>query len=83
MPRRLDLPDPFGPQETTDTHEADRRNFYKVEVWTENDQIEALLYAGNRLDRARQIFADETKRWPAERFTIRQRARVLMKWPAV
>jgi hypothetical protein len=65
MPRRLDLPDPFGPQVTGDPAEADTHNFYKVERWTENDQIAAMIYAGNRLERARAIFENERKRRPA------------------
>ena len=82
MPGRLDLPDPFGPQETDDPAEADARNFFKVEHWSNDDQrIEALIYAGNRLERARAIFDEAIKRRPAGRFTIRQRARVLAKWP--
>ena len=31
---------------------------------------------------ARQIFADETQRRPAGIYTLRQRARVIEKWPA-
>ena len=75
-------PDPFGPQETTDPIDADERNFYKVERWTADDlRVEALLYAGNRIDRAREVFADAIRRRPAGRYMIRQRARVLQKWP--
>lgn len=73
--------DPFR-DETDDPVEADRRNFYKVEEWTADGlHVEALLYAGNSLDRARQVFGDEARRRPAARLTIRQRIRVIAKAP--
>ena len=78
------MPDPFGPQETDNPVHADARNFYKVERWTADDQhIEALLYAGNRLDLARQKLEEAVSTHPAARYTIRQRARILGKWPEV
>ena len=40
-------------------------------------KIDRLLYAGNNLDKARELFAGEVKRRPRIRLTIRQRARVL------
>ncbi|MGB6447986.1 MAG: hypothetical protein WBF47_23020 [Xanthobacteraceae bacterium] len=52
---------------TGDPAEADIRNLYKIERWTENDQIAAMIYAGDRLDRARAIFENERKRRPARR----------------
>jgi hypothetical protein len=36
-----------------------------------------MLWAGNPLDRAREIFSAEAKRPPRGRHTIRQRSRVL------
>jgi hypothetical protein len=37
---------------------ADRRNFFKVELWTRDGlHIERLLFAGNSLDNARAVFA--------------------------
>jgi hypothetical protein len=69
-------------EETDDPIRADDRNFYKVERWTKDDQhIEALLYAGNNLDKARATFKDAVRRRPRGRYTIRQRARVLDRWP--
>jgi hypothetical protein len=61
---------------------ADHRNFYKVEQWTKDEQlVERMLWAGNSLDRARAIFNAEAKRRPRCHYTIRQRSRVLAKWP--
>jgi hypothetical protein len=69
-------------QETSNPHYADERNFYKVERWSKDDQrIEAMLYAGNNLDKARDIIAKAVKHRPRIRLTIRQRTRVLQKWP--
>jgi hypothetical protein len=69
-------------EETTDDPVvADGRNFYKVELWTHDDQIERMLFAGTSLDEARAVFADYARRHPAARLTIRQRARVLAQWP--
>jgi hypothetical protein len=43
--------------EETDNH-ADHRYFYKVEKWTkDNTKIDRMLYAGNNLDKAREMFA--------------------------
>ena len=44
-------------------------------------KIDRLLYAGNNLDKARELFAEEVKRRPRIRLTIRQRTRVLEQWP--
>jgi hypothetical protein len=44
------------PEEITDDPVvADVRNFYKVELWTGDDFIERLLFAGTSLDRARGL----------------------------
>jgi hypothetical protein len=59
---------------TSDPHYADDRNFYKVEKWTKDGtKVDRLLYAGNNLDKAQQIFADAIKQRPRIRLTIRQR----------
>jgi hypothetical protein len=69
-------------EETTDPLYADDRNFYKVEMWTADEQhIVDLLYAGNNLDTARDIFARLIEDRPQAHLTIRQRTRVLDKWP--
>ncbi len=61
---------------------ANDRNFYKVEKWTkEGTKIEHLRYAGNDLDKARQLFQEAIKHRPRIRLTIRQRTRVLQQWP--
>ena len=60
---------------------ADRRNFFKVELWTRDSRhVERLLFAGNSLDKARTLFAAYSKRRPRARLTIRQRSRVLEEW---
>ena len=46
-----------------------------------NLKIECMLYAGNNLDKARELFADAIKHRPRIRLTIRQRTRVLFQWP--
>jgi hypothetical protein len=70
--------------ETTDNRlSADDRKFYKVEKWTRDGRkVECMLYAGDNLDRARELFADAVKHRPRIRLTIRQRMRVLQRWPA-
>jgi hypothetical protein len=51
---------------------ADVRNFFKVEQWTADDlHVDRMLYADNRLDKVE----------PAARYLIRQRSRVVDKWP--
>jgi hypothetical protein len=44
-------------------------------------KIERMLYAGNNLDKARELFAEAVKHRPRIRLTIRQRTRVLQQWP--
>jgi len=62
---------------------ADARNFYKVERWTRDGlRVDRMLYAGNNLKSARDIFAKAIKHRPRIRLTIRQRTRVLDLWPA-
>jgi hypothetical protein len=59
------------------------RYFFKdVEKWTKDGMhVDRLLYAGNNLDKARDIFAQAVKRRPRIRLTIRQGIRVLQQWP--
>jgi hypothetical protein len=69
-------------EETDEPLIADHRNYYKVEKWTKDgDRIERMLYAGNNLDKARDIFVKAIKHRPRIRLTIRQRTRVLQQWP--
>jgi hypothetical protein len=49
----------FIDDETTDDPViADVRHFYKVELWTRDDRVERMLFAGTSLDEARAVFAD-------------------------
>ena len=72
----------WSDEETNDPLVADVRNFYKVEKWTRDGmKVDGLLYAGNNLDKAREIFAKAIKHRPRIRLTIRQRTRVLEQCP--
>ena len=75
----------WSEEETADPHYADQRNFYKVEKWTKDGtEIERLLYAGNNLEKARELFTNAVKHRPRIRLTIRQRTRVLaLNWREV
>ena len=64
-------------EETDDPLVADRRNFFKVELWTKDRHVERLLFAGSSLDKARPLFAAYGRRRPRARLTIRPRSRVL------
>jgi hypothetical protein len=76
------MPGRWSDEETSDPRYADDRNFYKVELWTKDDQrIMALLYAGSSLDKARDTLRKFVKQRPRAHVTIRQRTRVLDKWP--
>jgi hypothetical protein len=69
-------------EETNDPIVADVRNFYKVEKWTQDGmKVDSLLYAGNNIDKARETFANAIKHRPRIRITIRQKTRVLQRWP--
>jgi hypothetical protein len=69
-------------EETDDPLRADDRNFYKVEKWTQDGmRVDNLLYVGNNLSKAQEIFADAIKHRPRIRITNRQRTRVLQRWP--
>jgi hypothetical protein len=72
----------FGYRETDDADDADRRRYYKVELWDSTEQhVLQLLHASNDLGRAQVVFASETKRRPRGRYTLRQNIRVLQRWP--
>jgi hypothetical protein len=72
----------WSAEETDDPNNADARNYYKVERWTNDGlYVAGMLYAGNDLERARNIFAAGIKRRPRARLTIRQRSQVLWNWP--
>jgi hypothetical protein len=74
--------DPAVHEETDNRTYADDRMFYKVEKWTrDGTQVDRMLYAGNNLERACELFVDAIKHRPRIRLTIRQRTRVLQSWP--
>jgi hypothetical protein len=69
-------------EETNDPVVADVRNFYKVEKWTQDGmKVDSLLYAGNNLSKAQEIFANAINHRPRTRITIRQKTRILQRWP--
>jgi hypothetical protein len=76
------ISDPAVHEETDDPKYADDRMFYKVEKWTrDGTTVDRMLYAGNNLERACELFLDAIKHRPRIRLTIRQRTRVLQQWP--
>jgi hypothetical protein len=82
MPEEPKPDDVTEHEETTDPLVADTRNFYKVEKWTKDGtKVDRLLYAGNSLRRARSVFESAIKHRPRIRLTIRQRTRVIDRWP--
>ena len=46
-----------------------------------SSKVDRLLYAGDSLKKARELFAEAIKHRPRIRLTIRQRMRVLEQWP--
>ena len=69
-------------EETNEPLIADHRNFYKVERWSKDDQrIERMLWAGNSIEKARAVFREAVKHRSRGHYTIRQRVRVIEKWP--
>ena len=84
QPAAMAIETDFGAETTTDSDYANVRYFFKVELWTKDDQrVERLLHAGNRIDAARAVFNAAIKHRPGGRYTIRQRGRVLEQWPAL
>jgi hypothetical protein len=56
----------WSDEETDDPIRADRRNFYKVEKWSQDGQrVVDLVFAGISLDKAKRIFDRVTKRRPS------------------
>ena len=69
-------------EETSNPVYADTHNFFKVEQWTNDDlRVGRMLFAGNRLDRALDMFDAAIRFEPVARYLIRQRSRVVEKWP--
>jgi hypothetical protein len=74
----------WSDEETDNPLLADEYNFYKVEKWTKDGtKVDRMLYAGNNLERAREIFTNAIEFRPRIRLTIRQRTRLLQQWPAI
>jgi hypothetical protein len=71
----------WSDEEPTEPLVAHHRNFYKVEKWTKAGRVQRMLYAGNNLDKARDIFTAAIKHRQRIRLTIRQRTRVLQQHP--
>jgi hypothetical protein len=82
MPKEPKPNDVTFHEETDSPTYADDRMFYKVEKWTKDGtKVDRLLYAGNSLAKAQELFAWAIKHRPRIRLTIRQRMRVLDQWP--
>ena len=80
--RKIGIVAKWSNEETDEPLIADHRNFYKVDLWTKDGQrIERMLFAGSSLDKTRAIFADFARKRPRARLTIRQRTRMLQRWP--
>jgi glycogen debranching enzyme len=57
-------------------------DWFKVEQWSrDGNAVERLLWAGNRIEVARETFDAVLKHRPRGRYTIRQGSSVLAKWP--
>jgi hypothetical protein len=55
----------WSDEETRDPLYVDERNFFKSEIWTRDGMaVDCLLYAGNSLAKAEDIFARAIKRRP-------------------
>ena len=82
MPKEPKPTDVDFHEETDSPTYADDRNFYKVEKWTKDGmKVDSLLYAGNSLSKAREVFERAIKHRPRIRLTLRLRMRVLDEWP--
>jgi hypothetical protein len=72
----------WSEEEIENPRYADTRSFFKVEKWTDDDlHVERLLYACNRIAKARHIFDGCTELDPHGRYLIRQGIRIVDKWP--
>jgi hypothetical protein len=71
------------PKPVADSHAKDAPRQIPSNFRTSPDgaKVDSLLYAGNNLDKARDIFSKAIKHRPRIRLTIRQRTRVLDQWP--
>ena len=78
IPAISDLSD----EETDNPVYADERDFYKVEKWSMDGlRVDSLLYAGNNLGNARDVFRKALDSQPPIRLSIRQRTQTLAQWP--
>jgi hypothetical protein len=69
-------------EETFDPKYADERNFYKLEIWSKDGQhLTGMLWAGNKLEKAHELFNAFAKKRPGSHVIIRQRTRVIAEWP--
>jgi hypothetical protein len=61
-----------------------RPQLLQGQKWTKDGtKVDRMLFAGNNLEKAKDIFAEAIKHRPRIRLTIRQRTRVLQRrWPA-
>jgi hypothetical protein len=74
--------DDWSNEETDDPIYADKHNFYMVEKLTKDGkQVDRLLYAGNNLGKARDVFRKALDSRPPIRLSIRQRTQTLAQWP--
>jgi hypothetical protein len=72
----------WSEEETDNPVYADTRGLFKVERWTADGlHVACMLYAGNRLDKAHEIFDAAIRFNMAGRYRIRQGIRVVEKWP--
>jgi hypothetical protein len=68
-------------EETDNPLNADQRNFYKLEKWTNDGmKVDRLLYAGSNLGKAQSLFHQAIRHRPRIHLTIRQRTSVLAEW---
>lgn len=62
------MADDWTHEQTDNSDFADKRNFYKVEKWTKDgSKVDRLLYAGNDLYKARQLFEEAINHRPHRR----------------
>ena len=78
IPAMSDMSD----EETDNPVYADERDFFKVEKWTVDGlRVDSLLYAGNNLGKARDVFRKPLDSRSPIRPSIRQRTQTLACWP--
>jgi hypothetical protein len=69
----------WSDEETRDPLYVDERNFFKSEIWTRDGMaVDCLLYAGNSLAKAEDIFARAIKHRPRIRLTANSLAIILI-----